>query len=198
MAEEVNTGGLVGRVKAILVEPASEWQRIAPEQTSIRDVLVSYAVPLAAIGPLAGFIGGQLFGYGAFGFNFRIGLVPALTALLTNYVLSLAGLFVLSAIANFLAPKFGGAADSTQAFKLVAFSSTAGWVAGIFGIVPSLGFLVILGLYSIYLFYVGATPLMKVPQEKATAYTIVAFIAAVVIYVVIGTVGTALRLGQPG
>jgi len=172
---------LVERAKAIILKPKTEWLVIDRETVPSGDIFTRYAVPLAAIGPVATFIGSQVFGYGVFGSS----LMGSLSMAISGFVLSLIGLFIVSFIADKLAPKFGGVASSRNAFKLVAYSMTASWLAGIFNLVPALGFLAILGLYSFYLFYVGAAPLMKVPAEKALTYTIVTVLCVIVIYITI-------------
>ncbi|MCW2390624.1 hypothetical protein M2336_002394 [Sphingobium sp. B1D7B] len=186
------TGGtapsLMERAKAIILKPKAEWPVIAAETTPSGDIFTNYALPLAAISPIAAFVGGQLFGFGAFGFSYRPSLMGGLSMAVTSFILALVSLFLISFIANKLAPKFGGVGSSRNAFKLVAYSMTASWLAGIFSIVPSLSFLGILGLYSFYLFYVGAAPLMKVPPEKALTYTIVTVLCVLVIYIVIGAI----------
>ena len=53
---------------------------------------------------------------------------------------------------------------------------------------PGLRFLGILGLYSLFLLYLGLPTLMKVPQEKALSYTVVVIVAAIVLFMVIGLV----------
>ncbi|MGZ8522076.1 MAG: hypothetical protein ACXWX7_18220 [Candidatus Binatia bacterium] len=45
----------------------------------------------------------------------------------------------------------------------------------------NLGFLQILGLYRLYLLYLGLPRLMKTPEDKALVYTIVVIFAAFVI-----------------
>jgi hypothetical protein len=100
--------------------------------------------------------------------------------------MSLAGVYVLALIVNLLAPNFNGEKNFIQALKLAAYSYTASWVVGIFMIVPTLGFLMILGLYSLYLVYTGIPVLMKAPQEKSLGYTVAVVIAAVIISVIIG------------
>jgi hypothetical protein len=196
MNEQLDLGqkasGIANRVKAILMEPQAEWPRIAAEQASVRSVLLGYVLPLAAIGPIASFIGGQLFGYG--GLGMRLPIAASLGILVKSYILSLVGLFVLSAITNALAPRFGGASDQTQAFRLIAYCATAGWVSGIFGVVPPLAFLGILGLYSIYLFHVGAPTMMRVPQDKATGFTAITFGAALLVSIVIGIAAKSLLI----
>lgn len=180
---------LVERAKNILLKPNEEWPRIEGEPATIGDILVRYVLPLAAIGPLASFIGGQVFGYGALGFSYRPSLLSSLSLAISTYVLTVIGIVALAFIAEFLAPKFDGGASRLDAVKLIAYSYTAAMLAGIFGLIPSLAFLGILGLYSFYLFYTGAGPLMKVPQDKALAYTAVTVVCAVVIFIVVGALG---------
>ncbi len=180
------------RAKAIILTPKDEWLKIQSETTSQSDLLTRYAIPLAAIGPVASLVGGQLFGYGAFGFSYKPGIIAGLSTALVSFALSLVSLFVVSFIADFLAPKFGGESNKLNAFKLVAYSYTASWAVGIFGLVPSLAFFGLLGLYSIYLLYSGATPMMKVPGDKAGGYTAVTILSAVVLAIVVTPITAAI------
>lgn len=184
--------GLVERAQAIVVRPKVEWPRIAGETTEPMRVLTGYALPLAAIGPVASLIGGQLFGYSVFGITYRAGLTAALTTAVVSFVLALVSLFVVAFVANFLSPKFGGRDSFPAAFRLVAYSMTAAWLAGVFGLIPALAILGIVGLYSFYLFYLGATPVMGVPEEKAAGYTAVTVVAAIVAYLVVGALAAAI------
>lgn len=181
-----NASSVVARAKAILIAPKSEWPVIAQETDSTQSILIKYVLPLAAIGPLAALIGGQIFGYGALGISWRPGIGTAVSTLIASYVLSIVSLFVLSWVANFISPKFGGQDDFGKAFKLCAYAFTASWVVGIVGLVPSLSILGILGLYSLYLFYLGVQQMMGVPQDKALTYTIVTVIAGIVLNLVAG------------
>jgi hypothetical protein len=175
--------GLVDKVKAILLKPKEEWPKIAADPSAPGDIVTRYAIPLIAIGPVASFIGGQIFGYGAFGFSYRPGLVAGLTGAIVQFVTAVLAIVVVTFIAEFLAPKFGGEANRRQACKWIVYSATAAWVAGAFGLVPSLALLgSLLGLYSLYLLYLGATPVMKVPEDKAIGYTAVTVVAAAVLF----------------
>ena len=181
-------GNLVARAKAILLTPRDEWPRIAAEADSPGEVFRRHVVPLAAIGPVASLIGGQVFGYGTFGFSYKPGLVAAIGSAVVSYAVTLLGIWVLSVIADFLAPKFGGESSRAQAFKLVAYGATASFLAGIFGLIPSLGVFGLLGLYSLYLFYTGSGPLMKVPADKTMAYTAVTIVAAIVLSLIVAPI----------
>lgn len=194
MEQESSIAGspLMARAKAIILAPKDEWPKIAIETKSSGEIFARYVLPLAAIGPIATLLGGQLFGYSAFGFTYRPNLMAALGTAAVSFLLTLVGIVVLTFIAEFLAAKFGGQSNRPLAFKLVAYGSTAAWLAGIFGLVPSLGFFGLLGLYSIYLYYTGATPVMKVPQEKAAAYTAVTMLCAIVLAFIVTPVTAAL------
>lgn len=187
-----DVAGITTRAKAILADPAAEWPVIAQEKQEPKEVFLKYAVPLAAIGPIATLIGSLLFGYSLLGVTYRPGIMTALGTAITSYVLSLIGLWVVAWIANFLSPKFGGKDDFGAAFKLVAYSMTAAWLAGIFGLLPMLSFLGILGLYGLYLLYKGAKPLMGVPEDKSMVYTIVTVVVAIVTTFVLGMIATAI------
>jgi hypothetical protein len=185
--------GVVEKAKAILLKPKEEWPKIAAEPATPGDILTRYAIPLIAIGPVASFIGGQIFGFGALGITFRPGLMAGLSTAIVTFVMSIIALVVVTFIADFLAPKFGGEASRPQAFKWVAFSATAAWVGGIFGLIPALSLLALLaGLYSLYLFYLGATPTMKVPQEKAAGFTAVTVVCAVVAMLIVSYISSAV------
>ena len=87
----------------------------------------------------------------------------ALVTACLSFVLTIAGCFIIGLIINALAPTFGGRQDSTQAFKLSVYAYTPALVAGILAVLPLVGALFgFAGLvYSLYLTYLGLTPMMK-------------------------------------
>ncbi|PEQ11882.1 hypothetical protein B2G71_15610 [Novosphingobium sp. PC22D] len=191
---------LVERAKAIILKPKEEWPVIAAEPSSQASILKSWVLPLAAIGPVASLIGGQVFGYGGFGFSYRPSILGAITSAVLSYLLTIVGVFILALIADWLAPKFDGTSNKLAAFKLVAYGATASFLAGIFGLIPALSVFGLLGLYSIYLFYTGAPVLMKVPEAKAGGYVAVTMVCAIVLSLIIAPIVgfvTAMSFGGP-
>ena len=180
---------LVQRVKGILLSPQTEWQVIDAEPTTTAELYKSYIAPLAAIGPIAQIIGYSVFGITVpFAGTYRVPIGSAITSALIAYILTLAGTYVLALIIDALAPTFNGQRSQIQALKVAAYSSTASWLAGIFALIPGLRLLAILGLYSLYLLYVGLPIVMKAPREKALAYTAVVILAAIVLFMIIGMI----------
>lgn len=183
---------IVTRAKNLILTPKTEWAIIASEPADTKEIFTGYVMLLAAIPAICGFIGLTLF-LGLFSGGFR--LVPGFfVSTIVSYVLSIGAVFVVSKIIPILAPKFGGTDSEMAALKLAAYAPTASWLAGVFLLLPAVGFLGgLLGLYSIYLYYLGAMAVVKVPQDKAIVFTVVLFLVALVIFVVIGAVANALR-----
>ncbi len=189
---------LVERAKNIILSPAKEWDVIKGESLTISDMFMKYAVILAAIPAVAGFIGYVLIGvsFGGLG-TFRWPFGTALVWAILSYVLSLAGIFLLGFIIDALAPTFGCAKDMTAAMKIAVFSYTPAWIAGILGIIPALSVLALLAsLYSLYLLYMGLQKIKEPAKDKLIPYFVAAIVALIVIYVVIGFLVSRIALGS--
>ncbi len=192
---------LVQRVQDILLKPRQTWPVIATEADDAASIYTRYVMILAAIPAVAAFIGLTLVGVGAFGVSYRLPLLTGLVQMVVSYVLSLVMVFVLTQIVNALAPTFGGSKSPIQALKLVAYSSTAGFVGGVFSLIPALGIIgLVASLYSIWLLYTGISTLMRNPPEKSAAYTAVVIVCAIIVAIVISFVLSlftpAARLGM--
>lgn len=190
---------LLARVKGIVLKPSEEWQTIERESTEPVTLYKSYVAPLAAIGPVANFIGMVLIGISVpFLGTIRIGIVSGIGMVVTSYILGLVAVYVIALIANALAPSFKGEQSMQQALKLVAYAYTPAWVAGILGIIPALGMLAILAaLYSLYLLFLGLPVMMKCPRDKALGYTIVLVIIGIIVGFIM-SLATAMFMPSPG
>ena len=188
---------LIDRVQSILLKPKQTWPVIAAEGGDVASIYTSYVMILAAIPAIAAFIGLSLIGVGAFGVSYRIPILAGVVQMIVSYLLSLVMVFVLALLVNALAPTFGGTKNQVQALKLVAYGSTAGFLGGIFSLIPMLAILgLIAGLYSIYLIYTGIAVLMRCPPDKAGAYTAVVIVCAIVAAIVIGAVSAMFVPGR--
>ena len=179
------TGGnssLVNRVINILTKPVSEWAVIENEPATIRGIYVGYVAILAAIPAICLIIGQQLFGWN-YGFvTIKLPIMYTLVNAILYYVLALGAVYVQALVYDALAPNFGATKDPLKAFKVSAYSGTAAWVGGVFFILPSIYFLAFLvGLYSLYLLFLGLPKLMKAPDDKAVVYVVVAVIVNAVL-----------------
>lgn len=178
------------RVVNILTKPGDEWPVIAAEPATVAGIYSGYVAILAAIPAVCSLIGSTIFGITLpiIG-TYRVGLSQGVTTMVLTYVMSLAGVYIAALVIQKLAPTFQSDADLVQAFKLVAYSMTAPWVAGVLNIIPALGLLVLLAaLYAIYLCYLGVTPLLKTPSDKVIPYMLVSAVVVIVVNVVLGAI----------
>ena len=190
---------LVQRAKNIVLSPNTEWGVIETEPATTGGLLTGYAVPLAAIGAVAGFIGSALIGTTLpFVGHYRTPMMAALVGAIVAFGMALVGVFVLSLIIDALAPTFGAQKNQIQALKVAVYSYTPAWLAGVLNIVPLLGILgIFAAFYGMYLLYLGLPRLMKAAQDKALPYTVVVIVSAIVVSVV-ATMMSAMFIGAAG
>jgi hypothetical protein len=172
---------LVSRVKNILIDPQNEWRVIDGEADPPIEVLKNYVAIVGAIPAVCGFIGASIIGVAGYRTGFFVGAFAALF----HYVLTLVGVYFMAFVIDALAPTFGGRKDFNSAFKLAAYGPTASWIAGVFSLIPALSVLTILGLYSLYLFYLGIPVVMRVPKDRTIPYAVAVVVCALVVWIVI-------------
>lgn len=195
---------LVERAKSIMFKPKETWEIIKGEQVTIQELFTSYAAILAAIPPIASFIGLAIIGYNVpfFG-HWRQPIVSGIIHLILSYVLSLVGLFVVAFVADALAPSFDSKKNLTGAMKAVVFSNTPYWIISILNIIPGLAFISwVAVIYNLYLLYLGLPLMMETPPEKRMVYFVVVIVATIVIMFVVsflaGLALTTASMVTPG
>ncbi len=182
---------IVDRARNICLSPTTEWPVIAAEPTTTGTLISGYVVPMAAIGAVAGFLGGSLIGQSTFFLGtYRVPLFTGLVVALFTFCMAIVAVFLVSLVINALAPSFGGQQDSIQALKVAVYSYTPAWIAGALRIVPLLGiFAIFAALYGLYLLFLGLPRLMKCPEDKALGYTAVVVVCAIVLSVIVASIG---------
>jgi hypothetical protein len=182
---------LVQRAREMVTNPGPTWVAVEQETTDWQQLFVPYMMALAAIPAVAGFIGWSIIGVGGFGLSMRMPILSGLGLMVSNYVMTLVMVFVWGWLISQLANTFGGQPNVLNGVKLTVYASTPAMLAGIFSVIPSLSVLVMLGgLYSLYLVYLGLPVLMKNPKEKSISYLVVSAIIGIVGSVLISMVSS--------
>ena len=175
---------LIERVKALATEPKVEWRAIDAEQVTMQDLFTKYVMILAAIPPVANFIGLCIVGSGPFGATVRMPLAAGVAYAVLMYLLSLGWVYVLAMVIQMFSPKFEGHGEFIDALKVAAFTPTPAWIAGVFGIIPALSIIGnLVSLYSLYLLYLGLPTLTEPPQEKEVPFFCVVVLTMIVLTV---------------
>jgi hypothetical protein len=181
---------IINRVVKIATKPKEEWPIIDGEPATVQSIMTEFVVPLALVGTVCGFINSMIFTSSIS----ELTGVQVSTSLLffsaiLGYILTLVGILVTAFVAQKLAPTFNSVGDLTQALKIVAFSQGPYWAAGVLNLFPILGILTFfVGLYGLYLAYLGLPVVMKTPPDKAATYLIAIIVVAIVVWVIIGVI----------
>lgn len=188
---------LIERIKNILLNPRSEWPRIAAEPETVGSLYTNYIVPVAGFAVLCSFVS-SLIGVNVLGVTYRPTYWQALSSGVWQLVFTLGGTYVVALVMGYLAKLFGGENNNVNALKLTAYAATAGWLSNIFLLIPGLGFLTILGIYTLYLIYTGAPVLLNVPPARALPFTASLVAISIVTTMLIIGLATAFRSGDDG
>lgn len=182
---------LVSRAKNIIMSPKTEWPVIAGEEPNVGKIFTGYVLPLALIPTIASILGFGLFSFGARG-SFAWGIAMGLVQLITAFF----GVYVTAFVIDLLAPNFGSQKNLGRSVQLVAYSYTPVWVAGVFLIIPIIGWLAgLAGLYGLYLLYIGIPHMMKTPQDKVVIYMVVSVLVLLVVYFLVSAILSTIFLG---
>jgi len=179
---------LFSRIVRILIKPRDEWVIIKQEKTNTLRLFVGYAVILAAIPEIARLLGEILGGVRdpsgrsvIFSFMGNTGIY---------YFMGLIKVYLAVFIIFLIAPFFESKKDWIGSAKLVVYSLTPCWLAGLIFIVPNNAlrvFATLAGsLYAIYLLYLGVvSPLIDTPKENSAIFIIASSGAIVLSYVIL-------------
>ncbi len=179
---------LVQRAKNILLTPKTEWPVIAGETDTLSGLLTSYVIPLASIPALASLVSGFVISGGS--------TKMVITTALIAYASAIISYVITAYVVDFLAGNFNSEKDLNKSAQLVAYASTASWVAGLLTLIPVLGILGSLAgaIYAIYLCYLGIGPMKKTPDDKKVVYLVVIFVVMIGISMLLAAVFGAMFL----
>ena len=172
------------RIANIISSPEKEWQVIMSENPS-RTSLIVYALILSLIPFLSLFIKYAFIGTDGYPEgNPVVGLEYGLYYFLSLILL----VYFLAWFVDFRATAFNSDKNFTRSLQLVVYSFTPYWVACllfIFG-VEKASIIQIIGLYSIYMIYMGLPSIKGTKSNRIVGYIINIAIAMIVLRMLFG------------
>lgn len=173
---------ILNKIKNIIIQSEKEWLVIRDDGKSFNFHIKNFALPLIITLSLATFINMILLQHG---FLFRDAILFALINFASSYI----GMYVSALLINFLASSFASIQDRDISFKLIIYSSTPIYLASIVtNLLPSLFFLTIFYLYSIYLLWLGLSALLKTPEKNKLGFTII------IVVILFGSIAAIQRI----
>ena len=151
--------------------PDREWEAIREERCSIGRCYLSHVALLAAIPPVAAFIGSTQVGWRVgFGDPVRLTTESALQIAVAFYLAMLVGVFIMGKAIHWMAQTYGAQPTLERCIVLAAYTATPLFVSGAVAVYPVLWLDMLVGLaalaYTVYLLYTGIPRMMGVTREQ--------------------------------
>lgn len=180
---------ITDRVKNIITNPKTEWLVIESESPNIAQLLQGYVVPLSIAMAIASFIGFGFIGMSFYGIRVA-SLASGLAHGILYLVVSILCIYITAYVVDALAPQFSSEKHLGRSLQLVVYGGTPLMVAGLFSLIPSIAELVLIigALYSVYVSYLGLTPMKRTPEDKKVVYLAVIYLLMLVIFSVTGAI----------
>lgn len=183
---------IYNRAKGMILNPVQEWESVKSEHLNRNEIIKNYALPLILMGGVAIFLGQYIDpSYLDPSFDHVLMLV------FVSIIVAIAGIFINANVINYLAPNFNTEKNLENAFKLVIYASTPSYVGSIIASLhTSLSIFGLLGLYSVYLYWLGYSQIMGTPNDKRSSYLIVSFLLIIGIYFILALFTGSLFLSS--
>jgi len=185
---------LFQRAKQIMLQPVPEWEAIKAENTSYKQLIKDYAIPMIVLVLVAALIGGLLFHTGH-----RLTFGYLIATLLISLLVTAGGLYLSALVINEIVPSFGAQKNLDSTFNLLIYSCTAFFVcyaaAKLLDIFPLNVLFNLCGLYSFYLFFTGTTPILGIQQDRKGTFTLVSALIMIGIFVILSLILGAIFAG---
>jgi len=177
------------RTRNLLLRPAVEFEAIANEEKSIKRINTSVVIPFAGVVGLSELLG-MIFTHirsplDSFIYVFLSALIVFLIVFIQTY---LSGKLIALLGKNINSKNHKDAGYALVAYSQIPFYLSLAFVK----VFPSLLFMIILGIYSIYLFYIGLDILLKIPLARKMQFLILSIIIIIILFITVSELLTLL------
>jgi len=176
---------ILSHVWGLLSHPEEEWKSIRKENCTIGKCYCSHVLLLAAIPPLAGYIGTTQVGWQVVSREVQK-LTPesALWMAILSYFTILVGVFFIGKMIHWMGKTYGAKQTLPQCIALAAYTATPLFLSGLMLLYPLLWLNLLIGLpvlgYTVYLLYTGVPIVMGISQERGFLFSTAVLVVGLV------------------
>lgn len=162
-------------VLGMMLSPAQTWEQIRSEDWSIKQILTHYLLPMAAIAPIAAYVGSVVIGW-RIGDGDVIRMNPSSGVLLAvaYYIAIIVATFSIAKLIHWMSETYDASQSLARCLALAAYTIAPLFLAGVIQIIPVvwINYLVSLPLlaYTVYLFNLGLPIMMEISGEKSLLF----------------------------
>lgn len=167
---------ILSHVWGLLFHPEAEWKKIRKENCTIGKCFCSHVFLLAAIPPVAGYIGTTQVGWRVAAREVHK-LTPdsAFWIAILSYLTMLVAVFTIGKLIHWMGRTYGAKRTLPQCIALAAYAATPLFLSGVMLLYPMLWLNFLIGLpvlgYSVYLLYSGVPIMMGVTKERGFLFS---------------------------
>ncbi len=167
-------------IKLLLINPPKAWRAIKKKTGSFKNLLLSRVSLIILAMCVCQFIGQSLS---------MVSTSPLLFILADSvlfFVVHILAFYLAVYVVNYIVPNYGGKSEMFLAGNLVFYSLTLYYLAmsAIF-LFPSLLFLAIVPVYSLFLYSFGARQMFNIPRENFTGFLLVSLLIIIGLHLIL-------------
>lgn len=167
---------MLSHVWGLLSHPEDEWKNIRKENCTVGKCYCSHVLLLAAIPPLAAYIGFTQVGWQVVTREVhRLTPESALWIAGLSYLAILVAVFTVGKLIHWMGQTYGAKQTLPQCIALAAYTATPLFLIGVMLLYPVLWLNLLIGLpalaYTVYLLYTGVPIIMGIPKERGFLFS---------------------------
>lgn len=187
----VSAKNIINRALPFLKNPRGKWPEIQQEEEDTLSYYKNYLIPLIAIRPVCIFIG-----YGIVNRNMGASFFGSFAAMIAFFAIGLVLPYIAALIFEKVAPMCEGEISLEAGVRLIGYSLTPVYFAGLFTLIPALQIIgIFFAVYAGYLFYLGIPVMAGVPKENIIKFMAISLVAFVAVSLVLQMLAAYLTIG---
>ncbi len=168
---------LYHRTKYFIINPGKAWEVVHREERPMRFVRGSFFVPLVILVAVSSFLGSMFF------INTTLKPMYSVMTAVSTFLFLYLGVYCSTFVVREIMKAMDLGHDFLVAFKLVAYSMAPIFLSlTVSRLFESLLFINVLGLYGLYIFWIGMEVMVNPPDHKKLPMIIASVISMLIIF----------------
>lgn len=178
----MNIRNIYTRTRALIIRPHQAWQEIHFESRSKSNAITDYLFPMSLIVGFSTMLGLLFFSDIEDSISFGYILVNGVISFLIVFL----EVFLSGWLIAEMTESFDNTVDSNIIFNLVIYSHAPFFLAlTISRLFPQLMFLMITGIYSFFVFWLGITRLLKIDEDKRIIFLFLSGLIMILLFLLL-------------
>jgi hypothetical protein len=181
----MNIANIYKRINILIIKPEESWNLIKQENKSRKVVVKEFLLPVSILIGICSLLGTLFFSNVDASFSlayvFFNGLISFLIIFLEVYLSS----WIITEVAT----SFTDDVDTDRIFNLVIYSHAPFLITlAITGLFPQLLFIVVLGFFTFYIYWLGIQKMLTIPEDRRMIFFLFSALVMVLIFLLLSVI----------